>query len=71
MQKNIPQTREQSTQSSIPVVPAHAEQHIRLEEKLKRELREIVLALRADDRTEDIVLNPDSPLWTKRIGEGG
>jgi hypothetical protein len=41
-----------------------------LEEKLKRELREIVLALLADDPTDDIVLNPDSPLWTKRIGEG-
>jgi hypothetical protein len=29
-----------------------------------------MLALLAGDRTEDIVLNPDSPLWAKRIGEG-
>jgi type IV secretion system protein VirB11 len=70
MQKNIPQTAQQSTQSSIPAVPAYNEQHSRLEAKLKRELSEIVLALLADDRTEDIVLNPDSSLWTKRIGEG-
>jgi type IV secretion system protein VirB11 len=33
-------------------------------------LGEIVLSLLADDRTEDIVLNPDSSLWTKRISEG-
>jgi hypothetical protein len=70
MQKNIPQTPAQSTQSSIPAVAAHDEQLIRFEAKLKRGLGKIVLALLADDRAEDIVLNPDSPLWTKRIGEG-
>ncbi len=49
---------------------AHDEQHQRLETKLRRELGETVLAALADDRTEDILLNPDSSLWVKRIGEG-
>jgi len=48
----------------------HDEQHSRLEAKLKRELGEIILELLADERTEDIVLNPDSSLWVKRMGEG-
>jgi Flp pilus assembly CpaF family ATPase len=42
----------------------------RLDVKLRRELGEQVLALLGDERTEDIVLNPDSSLWTKRMGEG-
>lgn len=42
----------------------------RLDEKLKRELGECVLAALADDRTEDVVLNPDSRLWLSRQGEG-
>jgi type IV secretion system protein VirB11 len=46
------------------------EQHTRLESKLRRELGEIILGLLSDDRTEDIVLNPDSILWAKRMGEG-
>ena len=29
-----------------------------------------MLALLNDDRTEDVVLNPDSSLWWKRMGEG-
>lgn len=37
--------------------------------KLKRELGDIVLSLLEDDRTEDIVVNPDSALWVKRMGE--
>jgi len=37
--------------------------------KLKRELGDIVLSLLADDHTEDIVVNPDSALWVKRMGE--
>jgi len=52
---------------------AHFEQHERnnrLDVKLKRELGEQVLALLGDERTEDIVLNPDSSLWAKRMGEG-
>jgi Flp pilus assembly CpaF family ATPase len=46
------------------------EQRQRLESKLKRELGEAVLSYLADDSTEDIVLNPDSSLWVKRMGEG-
>ena len=46
------------------------EQHNRLEAKLKRELGDTVLELLSDDRTEDIVLNPDSTLWAKRMGHG-
>jgi len=38
----------------------------RLEVKLRRELGEQVLALLGDERTEDIVLNPDSSPWVKR-----
>lgn len=51
-------------------VPIHDEQHYRLEVKLRREFGEQLLSLLADDRTEDILLNPDSSLWVKRIGEG-
>lgn len=47
----------------------HDEQHYRLEVKLRRELGEQVLSLLADERTEDILVNPDSALWVKRIGE--
>lgn len=46
------------------------EQHLRLETKLKRELGESLLTLLSEDRTEDILLNPDGSLWVKRLGEG-
>ncbi len=46
------------------------EQHQRLETKLRRELGDLLLNLLSDDRTEDILLNPDSSLWIKRMGEG-
>ncbi len=46
------------------------EQHQRLEVKLRREFGELILKCLADDRTEDVLLNPDSSLWVKRIGEG-
>lgn len=45
------------------------EQHHRLEVKLRRELGDTVLSLLEDDRAEDIVLNPDSSLWVKCMGE--
>ncbi len=45
------------------------EHHLRLETKLKRELGETILGLLADERTEDVLLNPDGGLWTKRLGE--
>lgn len=47
----------------------HEEQRQRYEAKLKRELGDIILTHLADPRTEDILLNPDSVLWVKRIGE--
>src|SRR5215831_13851541 len=57
--------------SKHPVTgPEHCEQHQRLDVKLRRELGEQVLALLSDERTEDIVLNPDSSLWVKRMSEG-
>src|SRR5215469_14430248 len=48
----------------------HDEHQNRLETKLKRELGDQVLALLSDDRTEDILLNPDGALWVKRLAEG-
>src|SRR2546426_917387 len=51
-------------------VVQHEEQRQRYEVKLKRELGDIVLGHLADPRTEDIILNPDSILWIKRMGEG-
>ena len=48
----------------------HDEHQQRLETKLKRELGEHVLTLLNDERTEDILLNPDSSLWVKRMSEG-
>ena len=42
----------------------------RLETKLKRELGDQILGSLRDDRTEDILLNPDGLLWVKRMGEG-
>src|SRR5262249_9494431 len=38
--------------------------------KLHREFGDIVLKFLADDCTEDILLNPDSTLWVKRLGKG-
>jgi type IV secretion system protein VirB11 len=46
------------------------EHYLRLETKLKRELGEAILLLLADERTEDVLLNPDGRLWIKRLGEG-
>src|SRR5438477_7753436 len=46
------------------------EQYQRFETKLKRELGETTLSVLSDDLTEDILLNPDSTLWVKRMGEG-
>ena len=49
--------------------PPQQEMGRRLAVKLRRELGDEILALLEDDRTEDILLNPDSTLWVKRIGE--
>lgn len=47
-----------------------AEQKIRLDEKVRREFGELVMGALADDRTEDVVLNPDGHLWVNRQGNG-
>jgi type IV secretion system protein VirB11 len=46
------------------------DQQARLDAKLRRELGDVILHALADDRTEDIVLNPDSRIWIKRQGAG-
>jgi type IV secretion system protein TrbB len=51
-------------------VVQNEDQRQRYEAKLRRELGDLVLGHLADVRTEDILLNPDSVLWIKRIGEG-
>lgn len=65
MPRNIAQIEEIS-----PGICGGAEfrQKARLEAKLKRELGPLVLNALADERTEDVVLNPDSILWMKRAG---
>src|SRR5215469_5790124 len=46
------------------------DQQARLAAKLRRELGDLVLHALSDERTEDVVLNPDSRLWVKRQCEG-
>ena len=46
------------------------EQAGRFEEKLKRELGELVLTALQDPRTEDVLLNEDGALWVKAQGTG-
>jgi len=41
----------------------------RQEDKLQREFGPVILAALADPRTEDVLLNPDSSLWIKRLAE--
>lgn len=43
--------------------------HQRLEVKLRRELGDLVMGLLLDERVEDVLLNPDSSLWVKRMGQ--
>jgi Flp pilus assembly CpaF family ATPase len=43
--------------------------HQRLDVKLRRELGDLVMGLLLDEQVEDILLNPDSSLWVKRIGQ--
>lgn len=58
----------QSQNNSMNFVATLPDPHFaRLEAKLKRELGETVLQLLAAHDTEDIVLNPDSSLWAKRM----
>lgn len=65
--------REKNTSKIVDAPPsrtAHDEHKQRMQLKLRRELGEQLLTLLDDARTEDILLNPDSSLWIKRIGEG-
>jgi type IV secretion system protein TrbB len=50
-------------------IKAAQDRGARLDQKLRRELGEGVLQLLADDRTEDVCLNPDSTLWVKRMNQ--
>src|SRR5882724_5343611 len=43
--------------------------HQRLEVKLRREFGDLVMGLLLDEQVEDILLNPDSSLWVKRMGQ--
>jgi type IV secretion system protein TrbB len=52
----------------VAVMPADGA--TRINEKLRRELGAVVLKLMEDDRTEDIVLNPDGTLWVYMLGQG-
>src|SRR5579883_3671643 len=51
-------------------ITQHEEQRQRYETKLERELCDLVLSSLTDPRAEDVLLNPDSTLWIKRLGEG-
>jgi Flp pilus assembly CpaF family ATPase len=61
---------EVKVQMPVHAVVTSIDQQARLEAKLRRELGEVVLRALADERTEDVVLNPDGRLWVKRQGEG-
>jgi type IV secretion system protein VirB11 len=43
--------------------------HQRLEVKLRREFGDPLMGLLSDELAEDILLNPDSSLWIKRMGQ--
>ena len=67
MPGNIAQLTNKSSNSVCSPRDAHFP---RLEAKLKRELGETVLQALYSDETEDIILNPNSSLWVKRLGAG-
>ncbi len=46
------------------------DQQARLDVKLRRELGDTILRALSDERTEDVLLNPDSRIWVKRQGDG-
>ena len=48
----------------------HDQRHLRLEEKLRRELGTAVLSALADPRVIEIMLNPDGRLWIDELGAG-
>lgn len=58
------------SENGLRLTSGPQDQRDRLDAKLRRELGELILNALADDRTEDVVLNPDSRVWVKRQGEG-
>jgi P-type conjugative transfer ATPase TrbB len=48
----------------------HDQVHVRLEEKLRRELGSAVLDALTDPRVIEIMLNPDGHLWVDELGAG-
>jgi P-type conjugative transfer ATPase TrbB len=48
----------------------HDQRHLRLEEKLRRELGAVVLDALADPRVIEVMLNPDGRLWIDELGIG-
>jgi type IV secretion system protein TrbB len=48
----------------------HDQLHVRLEEKLRRELGSAVLDALADPRVIEVMLNPDGRLWVDELGAG-
>src|SRR6202049_3402372 len=46
----------------------HDQRHLRLEEKLRRELGAVVLDALADPRVIEVMLNPDGRLWIDELG---
>src|SRR5579872_5443838 len=48
----------------------HDQRHLRLEEKLRRELGAVVLDALANPRVIEVMLNPDGRLWIDELGIG-
>jgi P-type conjugative transfer ATPase TrbB len=66
---NIPSNSENAMHKIASPGVVGNEQYQRLETKLKRELGDHVLNLLSGETTEDILLNPDSLLWAKSMGQ--
>jgi Flp pilus assembly CpaF family ATPase len=59
-----------ATHQEAVSITGRDQQQLRLDEKLRRELGELVLAALSDHTTEDICLNPGGKLWANRQGDG-
>src|SRR5581483_7363309 len=63
-----PERPREATMTATALSPQR-EMDRRFAAKLRREFGEEIIRLLEDDRTEDILLNPDGSLWAKRSGE--